>query len=288
VAGGNDRVDGQVVAARPLLPRAVRLRDACLIALARHTGLPKPSDDDLEAFSTEVGLEGAWEHWMRRHKPPEILDSDEGPIRDRPVSPRPSRLRRILAIIGWPFGWLRRRMFSWRILSVMVVGLGGLGITMVAFVGGAEAQRDTKLKASPELCLVLRVIDGDTIRCKDGGRVRLLLIDSPERRQKPFGGQATAYLKRLLPVGKQVLLERDIQRVDRYGRLLAYVHTRDGVFINEEMVRAGYAVVSVYPPNVRYVNRLRQAAKQARRENRGLWASSAFACNPRDRRAGRC
>lgn len=148
----------------------------------------------------------------------------------------------------------------------------------------APAPRDT----ARQPCVVERITDGDTIRCRGGLRVRLLLIDTPERTQKPFGQQAARELARLLPPGAVARLERDVEARDRYGRTLAYVYTPDGRMANEEMVRAGYAVVLVYPPNVRHVERLRQVAREAQAAKRGLWATSAFACLPRDHRAKRC
>ena len=136
-------------------------------------------------------------------------------------------------------------------------------------------------------CAVARVIDGDTIECAGGVRVRLLLIDAPELRQGRFGTLARRKLEELLPRGSVATLELDVQREDRYGRTLAYVRQGD-VFVNRALVRSGVAVVSVYPPNVRYVDELRLAADSARADRSGLWATSAFECLPSDYRRGRC
>jgi endonuclease YncB( thermonuclease family) len=136
-------------------------------------------------------------------------------------------------------------------------------------------------------CVVESITDGDTLRC-GGERVRLLLIDAPEMRQGDFGLRSKLALEELAPVGVSILLELDVQQRDRYQRLLAHVFTTAGVHVNRELVRRGYAVVSVYPPNVRYVELMRAAADSARSERRGLWESSAFECLPGDHRAGRC
>ena len=138
------------------------------------------------------------------------------------------------------------------------------------------------------VCVIQRVVDGDTIRCEDGRRVRLLLIDAPERDQGPFGALAAAELERLLPRGTAVMLETDVQKHDRYGRLLAYLHLPDGRLVNEEMLRAGFAIVSVYVPNVQHVDRFRAAQKEAEAGRRGLWATPAFACEPAAHRRGAC
>jgi endonuclease YncB( thermonuclease family) len=58
--------------------------------------------------------------------------------------------------------------------------------------------------------------------------------------------------------------------------------------VNEEMANAGYATALIYPPNVRYVERIRRAAGDARAARRGLWAESGFECSPKEHRQHRC
>lgn len=139
-------------------------------------------------------------------------------------------------------------------------------------------------------CQVISVVDGDTFRaaCPETVRVRLLLIDSPERGQPPFGAEARKQLAGLLPAGAPVTLELDVRSRDQFGRLLAYAFLPDGRMVNEEMVRSGFAVVLVYPPNVRYVDQMRGAAAESRAARRGLWAVDGFGCDPRDHRRHRC
>jgi micrococcal nuclease len=137
-------------------------------------------------------------------------------------------------------------------------------------------------------CTVERIIDGDTIQCREHGRVRLLLIDTPELSQRPWGQYARAALAAMLPVGSTALLEFDVQPRDRYGRILSYVYGSDSRMVNEVLVRAGYALVAVVPPNVKHVDRLRRAAAAARAAGRGLWSTPAFECAPADHRRGRC
>ncbi|HEX6927592.1 MAG TPA: thermonuclease family protein [Longimicrobiaceae bacterium] len=158
--------------------------------------------------------------------------------------------------------------------------------TALATATGCIGSRAMSLSAAE--CIVERVIDGDTLTCEDGERVRLLLIDTPEMDQGDFGRRARRYLLELAPPGTALRLERDVQMQDRYGRTLAYLYTPDGRMLNEEMARAGFAVALVYPPNVRYVERIRKAVKAAREAGLGLWATSAFECAPVDHRTGRC
>ena len=136
-------------------------------------------------------------------------------------------------------------------------------------------------------CVILRVADGDTFTCRDGRKVRLTGIDSPERQQPPFGGRAQQALRRMLPNGTAVRLEYDAAPIDQYGRVLAYVWLGPRL-VNEAMIRDGWAVLYTVPPNVKYAERFRQAQNEARAGGAGLWAQNGFACLPKDFRKRVC
>ena len=118
---------------------------------------------------------------------------------------------------------------------------------------------------------VVRVIDGDTIVVELDGkdeRVRYIGIDTPEMDdERPAirrrAVEAKAANARLVG-GRRVRLELDVERRDRYGRLLAYVWVGD-TLVNEALVQAGHAAPYTVPPNVRYVGRFLDAARDARR-----------------------
>jgi micrococcal nuclease len=141
--------------------------------------------------------------------------------------------------------------------------------------------------ASASPCVVDRISDGDSFRCRDGRRVRLVGIDTPELSQGEPARQAAAALKRWLPPGSTVRLETDVAPRDRYGRELAYVWAGSRL-VNEAMVRDGWALLYTVPPNVKYADRLERAQKEARAKSAGLWESGGFACAPQDWRRGRC
>jgi micrococcal nuclease len=129
--------------------------------------------------------------------------------------------------------------------------------------------------------VVTRVVDGDTAHMRVDGRdvdVRFIGIDTPETvaPDQPiecYGPQASAYTERRLE-GRRVELEFDVEREDRYGRTLAYVWLDDELF-NETLVRDGYALVTTFPPDVRYVDRFVAAQRDARDHDRGLWGACA-------------
>jgi micrococcal nuclease len=159
-----------------------------------------------------------------------------------------------------------------------------LGLAAVALVSCAATPTTVQ---GPAPCVVARVVDGDTFDCRDGRIVRLLGVDSPERRQGDAGRLARQALLRRLPVDRRVRLESDVAATDRYGRVLAYVWTGE-TLVNEALVREGWAVLYTVPPNVKYAERLRRAQNEARAGRAGLWAGDGFACLPRSYRRHEC
>jgi len=121
--------------------------------------------------------------------------------------------------------------------------------------------------------VVQRVIDGDTVVLEDGSKVRLIGIDTPETKdpRKPvqyFGEEATAYTKRMLE-GREVRLEFDQEKTDRYGRTLAYIFIPmpggNDIFFNERIIADGYAFAyTKYPFRDDYMDRFRAAERKAR------------------------
>ena len=129
---------------------------------------------------------------------------------------------------------------------------------------------------------VVHVVDGDTVDIEIGGareRVRLLGIDTPET-VKPdtpvqcYGPEASARTKALVPPGTEVLVQRDAEARDRYGRFLLYVwRARDGLFVNASLVRDGYARILSIRPNTAHRAELAALAAAAEQSGRGLWGA---------------
>ena len=130
--------------------------------------------------------------------------------------------------------------------------------------------------------VVERVVDGDTIVATIGGRsetVRLIGVDTPEsvaptRPVQCYGKEASLFLAAVLPAGTGITLLRDVEARDVYDRLLGYVvRSSDGIFVNLELVAAGYAAVLSYPPNDHYAAALDRAQAEAVASGRGLWSA---------------
>lgn len=136
--------------------------------------------------------------------------------------------------------------------------------------------------------LVSRVVDGDTLLLESKEYVRLIGIDTPEMHEsnklnrdaqrsgqnteaiKQLGRQSYEFTKKLVQ-GKRVRLEFDVERYDKYKRILAYAYLEDGTFVNARIIQEGYASVMTYPPNVKYADLFLKLYQEARQNRRGLW-----------------
>lgn len=139
--------------------------------------------------------------------------------------------------------------------------------------------------SSAQLVKVKRVIDGDTIELETGQKVRYTGMNTPEIHNPKtlvqcFGMEAK-YKNQELVEGKTVRLEKDVSETDKYKRLLRYVYlpsSKAGVndiFINDYLVKEGYAVIDTFPPDVKYVDLFLKSQREAREQNKGLWKACA-------------
>ena len=132
---------------------------------------------------------------------------------------------------------------------------------------------------------IIEVIDGDTLVLEGATRLRLIGIDTPEIRKKigsvfiyepaPFSIEAKEFTRQLAEK-RFARIEFDVEKKDKYGRILGYCFIKqDGgeVFLNKELLQAGFAVLYTYPPNVKYVEEFVESQKQARRNRTGLWGA---------------
>ena len=163
---------------------------------------------------------------------------------------------------------------------MILVSVGGLATgACTARTPAQSAPADT---GPPGAAVVQRVVDGDTIVVDFGGhqeKVRLIGVDTPETKSptKPvqcFGAEASAHLTELLPSGRAVRLERDVEERDHYGRLLAYVYRLDdGLFVNLDLAQGGYADSLPIAPNVAHAAEFQAAVDGAHRHDAGLWGT---------------
>ncbi len=136
-----------------------------------------------------------------------------------------------------------------------------------------------EVPAGVQEAVLVRVVDGDTSTVLLDGReetVRYIGIDTPERGE-PGHLAATQAHQALLAVrgeGALFLLPDRSQR-DPYGRLLRYVYTAGGVFVNREMIGQGWALPVEFPPDLKHASDFRRVAREAAEARRGFWSGDA-------------
>ena len=133
---------------------------------------------------------------------------------------------------------------------------------------------------------------GDTLKISYKGkqeRIRLIGVGAPESRVNDrakresqrtgqdlktitsLGKEATRFVKTLVKPGDRIRIEFDVEKRDKYRRLLGYVYLSNNKMLNKEIVKAGYGNLLTIPPNVKYQGRFIEAQIEAREHKRGLW-----------------
>lgn len=160
-------------------------------------------------------------------------------------------------------------------LQGFFIGILSLFITLTQTVAGNKNLISFSQKF--ENVNVAHVIDGDTIITDRGQKVRYIGLDSAELSSSDCYAQE-AYLKNKdLVEGKTIRLEKDLSDKDKYGRLLRYVYVTEStssaqtIFVNDFLLRNGFAKVMAIAPNLRYYQQLKSAEKEAQKKDIGLW-----------------
>lgn len=190
-------------------------------------------------------------------------------------------------------GIIKAALFVTALFSLPYLVSAGSGADKIYSSSGLKLSFPFGKKHDYNKILVKRVIDGDTLQLEDGQRVRLIGIDTPEMHEsdklyrdsqrthqdtrtiKELGRRAYEFTKKLAE-GKYVKLEFDVEKHDRYNRLLAYVYLEDGIFVNAEIIKQGYASLMTIPPNVKHADLFLKLHQEARENKRGLWKEEAI------------
>lgn len=174
--------------------------------------------------------------------------------------------------------------------SLVVIGIGGLAFGLsqnfhvpqqekVSQVITKQSTQSVVLGSEGQEVTVTRVIDGDTIEIEGGQKVRYVGIDTPETvdPRRPvgcFGKEASDENKKLVN-GERVILTKDVSETDKFDRLLRLVYLKQDddsiIFINDYLVRQGFAKASTYPPDVKFTNQFLEAQREAQINQKGLW-----------------
>lgn len=141
-----------------------------------------------------------------------------------------------------------------------------------------------KLQVAPSYYAVKKVYDGDTILLSNGNKVRFLGVNTPEVEGRHKSAQAGGEEAKQWLINKltntKVRLETDVEKKDKYGRLLAHVFTEAKEHLNLQLVEKGLATVNIYPSSIKYTDELIKAGQQAERNKLGVWQYKEYAAKP--------
>lgn len=202
------------------------------------------------------------------------------------MSPQPATGHRVktilltLLLLGYGAGTTADSYYQWRDAN---------GFPHFGDIPADNAVNPERIELAPQhpLYRVERVIDGDTIVVRHGGKVRLLGINAPEIAHRtstaePLGDKAHQRLQQLLE-GQRVYLEFDQRRRDPYNRLLAHVTLEDGTGINALLLHEGLARALFLQPNMRHLQHYYQVEAEAQAARRGIWSRPEFQIHSSDK-----
>ncbi len=183
-------------------------------------------------------------------------------------------MRILLVLLLCLSGWVNAQIYEWQ-------DAGGSKHFSDRPVADAKI---IDIKPGYDFYKVKTVYDGDTVVLEDGRKIRFLGINTPEvqHRDKTAdagGDEAKQWLIDKLK-NTRVRLEVGVEKTDKYGRTLAHVFTEQKQHINLQLVAAGLAAVSIYPPELLYVNELVKAQAQAEQAGLGIWRRPEYAAMP--------
>lgn len=176
----------------------------------------------------------------------------------------------------WNYKKVMNKLFSYKNL---IISLSLITICFLAYIYVQKTQLKPivqKNQQANSYYTVQEITDGDTIVLNNGEIIRYLGIDTPELHHPKIGeecGGKDAKEENLkLLEGKKVRLEKDTTDKDDYGRLLRFVFTDDGYFVNYEIIRRGWAQILPIPPDTKFDKVFLDAQLTAKKEKLGIWS----------------
>jgi len=164
--------------------------------------------------------------------------------------------------------------------------LGVLFFGLLHYCWNCHAFADCMPQGAGEMAVVDRVLDGDTVKLKDGRHVRVLGINTPEiehGKEKPgqaLGEAARRSAQDFFNADKHVRLFYDVQRVDRYERTLAHLYDTKGNSLSAYLLRKGLGFHVAIPPNLSLNECLHAQEVIARKSALGVWNDAYWSAIP--------
>ena len=154
-------------------------------------------------------------------------------------------------------------------------------VCVVLAISSASSFAECRLRGSTERVPLSRVVDGDTLVLKDGRRLRIIGINTPEKGRngaadEAFAEAARAAARQYLQGVRSPLIQRGSRETDKYGRLLVHVFRDEySDSLASDLLARGLGWRIAIPPNLGYGDCLQGAEDKARSAARGVW-SDAF------------
>jgi len=156
---------------------------------------------------------------------------------------------------------------------------------LFCLLGHAQANCPPPTEADTEWVRLASITDGDSLRLKDGRRVRLMAVNAPELAREehpaqPLGPEARDSLRRLLAPGAPLLLVYGTERQDHYGRDLAHAYTAEAEHLASYLIERGLGFHIAVPPNLSLADCLAGLEAEAREQMRGVWGHESWQPRP--------
>lgn len=124
------------------------------------------------------------------------------------------------------------------------------------------------------------VLTGDTVRLKGGKILKYAGVEaySPESKlplSREYGVRAQELNNKLVG-GKKINIEWGPKLRDKQNRLLGYVFTEEGLFVNEELLREGQVKARVLIPNTHYADEFKDKESEAKKARKGIWEKEPY------------
>jgi endonuclease YncB( thermonuclease family) len=186
--------------------------------------------------------------------------------------------------LQWPS---QKRSQGWH-----AVGCAVIGAIIISVLNGCSDSGSAKSPPPPRseptsaidqrsvIAKVADVLDGITIEVEIADeffRVRYLGVEIPTGRDDVVVGSAYRY-NRFLVENETIELERGVVNKDADGNYLRYVYV-NGEMVNLTMLSGGYAIVSDFPSEFKYLGSYVEAIQRAEQDKRGIWSSESIAIN---------
>jgi micrococcal nuclease len=165
--------------------------------------------------------------------------------------------------------------------------IGRLFVILLLFMAPALARADAVLpfqaSAPSDSATVTEVTDGDTLVLSNGVTVRLvgiqapkLPLDRPNFKEWPLAKDSRRALEEMT-LGRRLTLHPASRPIDRWGRTLAHLERADGLWVQGEMLRLGWARVYTFADNRSLAADMLALEREARAARRGIWAHPYYA-----------